>query len=417
LPSQHLTEIVGPEFLRDAAEADVIDGMRPRWIVEPGTPSEIARILATANERGLSVIPRGGGTKLSWGNSPRSADVVLSLHRLNQVLEHAAGDMTVTVEAGCTIAVLQSELAKRGQRLVLDPLWPEQATVGGVLATGDCGMFRWRFGSPRDLVLGVTVALADGTLARSGGKVVKNVAGYDLPKLFTGSFGTLGVITQATFRLHPIPSETRHLSFHLPSDGIGRFITAMRERAELTSAVQICAADEGAVSAGVLVEGLREAADSKTERVFNAAVAAGATHRNETEELQSLRERVFEAADAPFVVGRISVPPAELDRVFSLLRDSSTCPVHWRAVAQAVGTALIRLEAADDEALVIANSQLRAALAAFGGTFVILRCPAGMKGRLDVWGEPGDTLALMKRIKAQFDPAGILNPGRFVGGI
>jgi glycolate oxidase FAD binding subunit len=289
--------------------------------------------------------------------------------------------------------------------------------VGGVLATGDCGMLRWRFGSPRDLVLGVTVALADGTLARSGGKVVKNVAGYDLPKLFTGSFGTLGVITQATFRLHPIPFETRQLSFHLPPDGIGRFIAAMRECAELTSAVQICAADEGAVSAGVLVEGLREAADSKTERVFNAAVAAGATHRNETEALQLLRERMFDKTSSSSVVARISVPPAELDRVFSLLRDSSTCPVHWRAVAQAVGTALIRLQAADDDALVIANSQLRAALAAIGGTFVVLRCPAGMKGRLDVWGEPGDTLALMKRIKAQFDPAGILNPGRFVGGI
>ena len=137
------------------------------------------------------------------------SDLILSLARMNRVIEHAWADLTVTVEAGCTIAELQRTLAERGQRLAVDPLWPEKATVGGVLSANDTGVLRLRYGGLRDLVIGVTLALADGTLARSGGKVVKNVAGYDLSKLVTGAFGTLGVITSATFRLHPLPKHTR----------------------------------------------------------------------------------------------------------------------------------------------------------------------------------------------------------------
>jgi len=158
-------------------------------------------------------------------------DLVLSTQGLNRVLEHAAGDMTCTVEAGCTITALRQVLARHGQRLALDPLWPDCATVGGVLATNDSGPLRQAFGSARDLLIGVTIALPDGTLARSGGKVVKNVAGYDLPKLMVGALGTLGVITQATFRLHPLPresgtlvfaSEVRALRFARPARDSGR---------------------------------------------------------------------------------------------------------------------------------------------------------------------------------------------------
>src|SRR5713101_1270815 len=145
----------------------------------------------------------GVQTKLAWGNSPAHAGLILSTARMNEIIEHAWADLTVTVQAGCTIQRLQETLAQHGQRLALDPLWPEKATVGGVLSTNDSGALRLRFGALRDLIIGVTIALPDGTLASSGGKVVKNVAGYDLPKLVTGAFGTLGVITRAVFRLHP----------------------------------------------------------------------------------------------------------------------------------------------------------------------------------------------------------------------
>lgn len=410
-------EIVGADHVLPASAADLIGGVQPKVIVEPATPSEVARMLALSNERRLSVIPRGGGTKLGWGNAPRSADVVLSLRRLERVLEHAAGDMTATVEAGCTIGAFQDKLAECGQRLALDPLWPKQASVGGVLATADCGPLRSRYGPPRDLVLGVTVALADGTLARSGGKVVKNVAGYDLPKLFTGSFGTLGVITQATFRLHPVPAATRLLSFTLPTDGIGRFMATMRDCSLLTSAVQADAADDGAPSACVLVEGLHEAIASKAERIEQAALAAGATLSDASDEAWLVREQLFEDHGTSFAVARIGLLPTQFDRVVAALQGDVCCPIRWQLVLQATGTALVRMESIDADALVFALSRFRAALADHGGSLVVLRRPPERREAIEVWGAPGDALPLMKGIKSQFDPIGILNPGRFVGGI
>src|SRR6267378_5332584 len=205
-------EIVTAKHVRMAATNDALAGVQPSLVVEPGSEQEFGKVLKLANAAGLAVIPRGGGTKLEWGNPPVRADVILSTARLNRVLEHAWADLTVSVEAGCTIANLQEALAKHGQRLALDTLWAEGATVGGVLSTNDSGALRLRFGALRDLIIGVTIALPDGTLASSGGKVVKNVAGYDLPKLVTGAFGTLGVITRAIFRLHPLPQETRTIS-------------------------------------------------------------------------------------------------------------------------------------------------------------------------------------------------------------
>src|SRR6266576_1215105 len=201
--------IVGNENVRAATAADAVARVQPKLVIEAGTESEIAEILRLSNAAGLAVIPRGGRTKLGWGNPPARADLVLSTARLNEIIEHAWADLTVTVEAGCTIQRLQETLAQHGQRLALDPLWPEKATIGGVLAANDSGALRLRFGALRDLIIGATIALPDGTLASSGGKVVKNVAGYDLPKLVTGALGTLGVITRAVFRLHPLPRHSR----------------------------------------------------------------------------------------------------------------------------------------------------------------------------------------------------------------
>src|SRR5713226_3569188 len=220
--------LAGNGYARSATAADAVAGVQPKLVVEPGTAQELAEILRLSNDAGLAVIPRGAGTKLGWGNSPGRADLILSTARLTEIIEHAWADLTVTVEAGCTIQRLQEALAQHGQRLALDPLWPEKATVGGVLSTNDSGALRLRFGALRDLIIGVTIALPDGTLASSGGKVVKNVAGYDLPKLVTGALGTLGVITQATFRLHPVPQNMRTLSIN---------VAGMREAQQLILAL------------------------------------------------------------------------------------------------------------------------------------------------------------------------------------
>lgn len=415
--SQCFAEIVGPEFVHDAAEANVIDGVRTGLVVEPGTPSEVASVLAVANEHGWQVIPLGGGTKLGWGNSPRSLDVVLSLRRLNRVLEHAVGDMTATVEAGCTIAALQQQLAQQGQRLALDPLWPAQATVGGVLATANSGSLRWAFGPPRDLVLGITVALADGTLARSGGKVVKNVAGYDLPKLFTGSFGTLGVITQATFRLHPLPAAVRDLSFRLERKQVEVFIAALRSCSLVSTAVQIEVADHGPASAFVRVEGLPDSIETKVAQVMQTTLAAGAELDEAAvpPDIWSAGERLFDSLSAGSVVAKVAILPTHAQQLLTLLEREATPGVRWQFVLQGYGVGYLRLDAEELDATLI--ERLRAGIVSLGGSLVILACSAEWKRSLSVWGEPGDALELMRRVKQQFDPQGILNRGRFYGGL
>ena len=209
---EELLSIVGRESA-PAVQTDAICGIVPQFVIEPENEQQLAAALSCADAAGASVVPRGGATKMGWGNPPKRADLILSTRRMNQIVEHVWADLTVTVEAGCTLQSLQAALAKHGQRLAFDGLWPERATIGGVLSTNDSGALRLRFGSLRDLVIGVTLALPDGTLASSGGKVVKNVAGYDLPKLATGALGTLGVITRAVFRLHPLPRKTRSFSF------------------------------------------------------------------------------------------------------------------------------------------------------------------------------------------------------------
>src|SRR5258706_1844761 len=202
-------EIVTAKYVRAAQVSDAVAGAQPSLLVEPGSEQELAKVLKLASAAGLAVIPRGGGTKLEWGNRPARSDLILSTARMNRVIDHAWADLTVSVEAGCTIAKLQDTVAKHGQRLALDPLWPERATVGGVLSTNDSGALRLRFGSLRDLVIGATVALADGTVASSGGKVVKNVAGGGFPQPGAGAVGTPRGATRAGFCFAPPPQGRR----------------------------------------------------------------------------------------------------------------------------------------------------------------------------------------------------------------
>src|SRR5712692_5019935 len=238
--------LAGNEHVRQATAADAVAGVQPKLVIEPGTEKELAEVLRLANEAGLAVIPRGGGTKLGWGNPPARADLIVSTARLAEIIEHAWADLTVTVEAGCTLQRLQETLAQHGQRLALDTLWPERATVGGVLSTNDSGALRLRFGALRDLIIGATIALPDGTLASSGGKVVKNVAGYDLPKLVTGAFGTLGVITRAVFRLHPSPRGAKSFSFAAESvQAMQTLIVSIQDSKLAHTALQIRCENDG----------------------------------------------------------------------------------------------------------------------------------------------------------------------------
>jgi glycolate oxidase FAD binding subunit len=411
-----LQVLVGAERFRTSKLEEAVDDVLPHMFIEPANPEEVAGALKIATGAGLQVIPRGGATKMDWGNPPRSGELMLSTRRLNRVVEHAWADMTATVEAGCTLQQLQQTLAEHGQRLALDPLWPEQATIGGILATNDSGPLRIRFGSLRDLVIGITLVLPDGTLAKSGGKVVKNVAGYDLPKLATGSLGTLGIITQAIFRLHPVPRESRTLSFsNADSETMNALVLAIQDCNIVPTGVQVRAASSSTPDVDLRFEGTTAGCDAQIEQTLR--IASGARRIESPADVWNARSTLWSGAE-PSVVCKFSLLPSDLGNFLNLIRKASE-PLHlpWKLVAQAVGVGYLRLEGNDTGALLNALQDFRKNLETRGGSLVILRCPLEIKSKMDVWGSAGDALPLMRSIKAQFDPTGVLNPGRFIGGI
>jgi glycolate oxidase FAD binding subunit len=424
-------------------------GRTPQYISAPQTADELAAVMSWANTHRIATAARGGGSKMDWGNPPRALDLVVSTAALNQVVEHAFEDMTATVDSGCTVANFQRTLALHGQRLALDPLFPESATIGGVLATNDSGGLRLRFGSMRDLIIGITVALPDGTLARSGGKVVKNVAGYDLPKLFTGSLGTLGVITQATFRLHPLPqaAETFTAEFTGPQDA-NRFILRLLDSTLTPAMVQLRTGRQRETHVDVRYESTPAGIEAQMRRTWSLAgrreissddpwrareelwsnvapaswpAGAGASTpaQGSTTHLAIVRPETGPLTQADATVACIckcSVLPSEIGATCELLDQLAESALDWQAVVQATGTGWLRLEGNADQ-LAAAVERLRTHLESCGGSLALLHAPAEIGHRVETWGSAGSALPLMRRVKEQFDPGHILNPGRFVGDI
>jgi glycolate oxidase FAD binding subunit len=407
-------EIVGPDHVLPASPSDSISSLQPRFIVEPGTEQELSSVLRLANETNLAVIPRGGGTKVDWGNPPTRADLILSTARTNKILEHASADLTVSVEAGCTIQDLQSALAQHAQRLALDPLWPEKATIGGVLSTNDSGALRLRFGALRDLIIGVTLALADGTLASSGGKVVKNVAGYDLPKLATGALGTLGVITRAVFRLHPLPHNARTYSVSAQSfKQTQRLLSALQDSKLAHTALQARFAEDCEPVVDILFEGTEAGISAQVSKA--AKIAEPAKLVESPANVWNARQ-VFWDSNSSAAIGKFGVLPREIAKTSELIqRIASVHQSRWKIVAQATGIGWLRLDGGPEN-LHLSLLELRSQLERGGGSLVIFRWPREMPP-IDTWGQSGDALPLMRAVKRQFDPKNTLNPGRFVGGI
>ena len=365
-------------------------------VVRPGNVDELSEVIrATAADRPV-VRVRGGASKWSWGGVGVDPDVVVDMTGMTAVVEHAAGDLVVTVQAGAPLSDVQAGLAGSGQWLALDPPEPD-ATIGGVVATAASGPHRLRFGTPRDLLIGVTVVLADGTVARSGGKVVKNVAGYDLGKLFTGSYGTLGVIAQCTFRLHPRPPVLRMVA-------IATEQPAPIVRELLRSAVTPSAVEWDGTHLHVAVESTEEGAQAQSAEVV--ALAGG--------EVSDRLPAGFGAR--PWAPGelalklthRLSSLGAVVDGVRRLV------PAARFAAHAASGVVHLGVPAGADVTGTV--DALRAEVAAHGGTVVVVDGPDDVKRSLDVWG-PVQGLDVMRRIKQQFDPGGRMSPGRFVGGI
>ncbi|NUW37516.1 FAD-binding oxidoreductase [Nonomuraea sp. SMC257] len=379
--------------LRDAAAGDAVGGVTPRWVALPETVEEVSAVLRACAEGDLALTPAGGGTKLHWGAPPERCDVLLDLCCLNEVLEHAAGDLVVRVQAGVTMGALAGVLAAEEQELALDA--PPEATVGGTLATAACGPRAFRYGAPRDLLIGVTVVLADGTVARSGGKVVKNVAGYDLGKLFTGSYGTLGVIAEAAFRLHPLPPDRRWLVVHdaAPPRELAALLAASQAE---PGAVELERPGPGApVTMAALVEGT---AAEERARALRDAVGAG--------EVSPEPPAWWDAPPYEEVLVEARFVPGALDGVLE------AADAHALRLRGSPVSGRLRLSPAGQ----ITEERLAAAVAALrerAHAAVVLAAP--YEG-VDRWGPVG-ALPLMRRVKQQFDPGRRMSPGRFAGGI
>jgi len=389
-----LAAISGSEHLRVDESA---------FSIAPASAEEIAAVLRYANRNSITVAPYGGGTKQSWGN-PIHPLLILHTHRLGTVREHTWQDMTCTVQAGCIWSSMQASLAKHGQFVALDPIWPDRATIGGIAATNDSGSLRLRYGSLRDLIIGMTIVLANGTIARSGGKVVKNVAGYDLHKLMTGAFGTLGIITEITFRLHSIPRHVQ--SFTIPSfdvEPLGQLLMKIIDSHLSTQSLQLRSNSSGFaldVRLATLPEVIRDQASSLSTLAQSVQLEVS----DADSDVWNARQEQFDQAEC-FVV-KATMLPSDISPIATTIRTLGGTPV-----TQATGIMTASIPAAASSQL----EHLREKLEAIGGSLTVLHHPAHANPVAST--VPSDTLPLMRELKHRFDPNRILNPGRFVGGI
>jgi glycolate oxidase FAD binding subunit len=420
-----LTAICGEGNARAAGAADVVGGVQPRYVIAPGSVQETADTMRLANSDGLAVVARGAGTKLDWGAAPSKVDIVLDTGRLAGMHYHAAGDLVATVGAGTPMRAVQVALGGSGQRLALDG-GSRSATVGGVLATNEAGPLRLTYGTPRDLLIGVQFVRADGVVAHAGGRVVKNVAGYDLGKLLCGSYGTLGVITTATFRLHPRPAARSWVVRTVRNPMEVHELTGVLIASPLSAtAIEIDLPPEVAGSVP-RQRGAERRPRQGTMAVLVEGSPAGVSARAEAV-VKLLGEDAATTASAPSWWGRypfgprdvalkLAVPVADLHAVVYALRDSagSAAPVRGSAGTGVVHAALPGSVPPTQVSDVL--DAVRTTLLGRGGSCTVLQAPPEIRAAVDVWG-PVPGIELMRRIKQQFDPHAGLAPGRMPGGL
>jgi len=447
----------------EALASQAVEGVVPSAVVAPGSLESLAATVQMASELGYVVIPRGGGTKMDFGHPPSRADIVVSLERLNRIVSHEPADQTATVEAGITMAGLQAGLGKRGQYLPLDPPHGDAGTLGGALATNASGVLRTSFGTARDLVIGARVVQADGTVVRSGGQVVKNVAGYDLNKMYIGSLGTLGILAEVNLKLQPLPAAGRLLIGTMA--GIGEVVECafrVMDSEVMPSFLEVASPAARSLLAGeVAGPGARSRSDGVVEGHLgdnrDFAVVAGMIGTDETVDWQAGEcERLFRdsgAADVisvdgdgyrrmldgmrafpgggllrpgmgPAVTCRAGVTPDGVEALFRMAdegcrRLSIGCGLLSHFASGHVAFVFYRdgtFRESDLEGLASLFADLRNA-SEEQGIFVVEHAPAALKERVGVWGSSRGNRPIMEMLKNRFDPKGTLNPGRFVDGI
>jgi glycolate oxidase FAD binding subunit len=440
---KRLESIVGPEHVQtgNATRAYAVDGATPRAVVAVGSVEEVSAVLRVCHEARAAVVPWGGGTSMGLGAPLSRVDVVLSLARLNRVLDHEPGDMTSTVQAGKVLGDYQAALGRHGQFLSLDPARADRATIGGILAANASGPRRIRYGTARDLVIGIRVVAADGTVTKGGAKVVKNVTGYDMNKLYIGSLGTLGVIVEATFRLYPIPAcERTWIVTFATQTKAHAAIAKILDSPTVPSAVELVSRsaaaalrptcglvpEPGGALLAVAVASVPEAVEAQIQAVRGMADtgADGLVLDGQAHDQFWRGIRDFDSGDGATIVLKASVPIARVADAFENgERLAAQHGLRVAAISEA-GTGIVRYhiwvnDDGDDRfsRLTGVVTPLRDFATAARGSLVVLQAPPEVKAGVDVWGSAGKGFALMRGLKEQYDPGRILNPGRFVGGL
>jgi glycolate oxidase FAD binding subunit len=424
-----------------AGPDDAVAGRPAAYVAAPASTDEAASLLRAAAGLGLTVIARGTGSKLDWAAPPDRCDLIVDTGRLDQVIEHAAGDLVVTVQAGVRLAALARVLAGAGQRLALDPAGSaESGTVGGLIAAGAAGPLRFRYGTPRDLLIGITVVRADGAVAKSGGKVVKNVAGYDLGKLFAGSYGTLGLITEATFRLHPLPAASCWLALDCPDPACAAAaVQAIAGSPLAPAAVELswpCAA--GLISVAALLEGDQDSVTERAARLTGLLSQAGGLAGNgaagppgAARPLPPDRDREVPVTGEAGTLIRVSFWTGQLVQVLVAIRAAADRHGLDPAIGGSAAAGVLEVAVAAGAAVTAVASfvsTLRASLAGLAlqsahpglppanASAVVVQAPALVRDSVEMWG-PVPSLELMRAVKDRFDPGHRMAPGRLAGGI
>ena len=355
--------------------------------------------------------------------TPRVLGAILSVAALPRDIEHCSGDLTATLSASATIGEVNAQLALAAQRLPLDPVFTDRSTIGGLIAANACGPSRHRYGAPRDLIIGVDLALADGRTVKAGGRVVKNVAGYDLARLVCGSFGSLAVVTRATFKLVPLPPTAITVEVIWPgeaAEGTHRLAEAALALAAQPLTPTAVELDVPSPRLLVRFESTAAGADRQASAAAAFCVAAGLRAARLGDDRQSTVWRVRTAGiwDAANTVVRVSVLPTDVIAMLDVVGlKAAAHHVRWRASGHVVlGVFYLALDG-PDEAQAAAITAVRQAVEARRGHAVVLAANAGVKRLVDPWGDPGNAFRLMQAVKARFDPHGILNPGNGPGGL
>ena len=410
---------------QDKIKRAIVGNNPPSYLICPHTQEAFSEIVKYAGDRHWSIIPCGSASKISWGGLLKDIDLVISTKHLNRIVEHAVGDLTVTVEAGVKLAELQDTLKQKGQFLALDPAYPEDATIGGIIATADAGSWRQRYGGVRDMLLGISFARADGQLVKAGGRVVKNVAGYDLMKLFTGSYGTLGIISQVTLRLYPLPEASATIALTGENSAISSATQALLQSTLTPTAADLLSASLVKSLAigremGLVVrfqsipESIQEQA-AQLESIAGQLSLQTSLYRDADEQQlwQRLAQKIRVPASPEAITCKIGVLPTTAPEILTKL-EVVTSQQGLGSIHVSSGLGRLQL---DGQQGVNQIQEMRSHLEKHRGFLTILEAPVALKQQIEPWGYTGNALELMRKIKKQFDPENIFSPDRFVGGI